>query len=102
MRLWELLVNVGALLLFLGMVIKAWVMKTWGEDFVELLCGFGGMVICLFPYEATEYSGHWGWTHRQWRIPPVGWIKFTGTVFLLLAAFSSFTGGTWLDELFRR
>ena len=102
MRLWEFIVNLTALLIFVAMLLSSWLGHSWGDDIIELAFGFGGTVICLFPYEATSYSGHWGWSHRQWRIPPEGWIKFCGIVALLLGAFSIFTGSEWLDRMIRR
>jgi hypothetical protein len=102
MKLWELLLNVAAILVFASMAASSWLGQSWGSDWIELAFGFGGTVVCLFPYEATEYSGHWGWSHSQWRIPPVGWIKFMGIVLLLIGACSLFTESQWLENTLSR
>jgi len=85
------------LFMFVGMLVKSWIMETWAEDCVELLSGALGVICCLFPEEST--FGYWGWSHRQWRTPPIGWTKFVGIVLVLLAAYCSFTGSKWLDEM---
>ncbi len=102
MRLWHLILNISAISIYASMLVKAWLFNTWENDVVELLAGFAGTVISLFPYEASLFQGYWGWSHAQWRIQPEGWIKFAGMVFLVLAAYSMFTGSEFLDDLFRR
>lgn len=101
MKLWELLVNLTALLLPAAMLIAAWLRQAWMENLIELLVAGAGTVFCLFPDEASDCSGRYGWTRSQWRSTPAGWMKFTGIVQVLLAAHSFFSRGSWLTDRLR-
>jgi hypothetical protein len=103
MRLWELLVNLFTIICFAAMLLKSWLTKSWSGDWIELAFGFGGMVICLFPEEATQYQVWRGWTNQQRvRMQPAWFLKLVGILLLIAGAYSIFTGSEWLDEILKR
>lgn len=102
MKLWKFCILTAALLVYMVMLLKAWITCSWTEDLVELLFGFGGLVFGLFPAEASGFNGHWGWSPSQYRTPPEEYIRYLGLFCLGMAAWSLFSGSTFLDQIFAR
>lgn len=77
-----------ALLVAVVVVVKVWLTKTWEENLVELLLGFGGLIAILFPYEFSSWQGYRTWSMNQWRFQPEWFVQLSGGVLLGLSAYS--------------
>lgn len=77
--------NILASSVFLAGLIRYVLLAAWKQHGVTLACAVFGLVCVVASDEVVEWTGRYGWSRQQWWQYPGTFVRFAGSVVLVVA-----------------